>query len=84
MIDKEGWYSVTPECIAKYLAERVNIALPEQGSQIQQEDDSDQEQMDEGNVINVLDAFGGVGGNTIQFGMNCGFCVGVDNDKVKI
>ena len=23
-IDEEGWYSVTPECIAKYLAERAN------------------------------------------------------------
>ena len=35
-------------------------------------------------VINVLDAFGGVGGNTIQFALACGFCVGVDNDKVKV
>ena len=35
-------------------------------------------------VLNVLDAFGGVGGNLIQFGLKCGFCVGVDNDKVKI
>ena len=40
--------------------------------------------MTNGDVINVLDAFGGVGGNVIQFGMYCGFCVGVDNDKVKI
>ena len=23
MIDKEGWYSVTPECISQYLATRV-------------------------------------------------------------
>ena len=23
MIDKEGWYSVTPECISQYLANRV-------------------------------------------------------------
>ena len=29
LIDKEGWYSATPECIAKYLAERVNEALAE-------------------------------------------------------
>lgn len=40
--------------------------------------------MTNGDVINVLDAFGGVGGNVIQFGTYCGFCVGVDNDKVKI
>lgn len=33
--------------------------------------------------INILDAFGGVGGNTIQFAKR-GFCVGVDNDSVKV
>ena len=32
----------------------------------------------------MLDAFGGVGGNCIQFGLKCGFCVGSDNDKVKV
>lgn len=33
--------------------------------------------------INVLDAFGGVGGNLIQFARR-GFCVGVDNDPTKV
>ena len=33
--------------------------------------------------INVLDAFGGIGGNLIQFAKR-GFCVGVDNDPVKV
>ena len=33
--------------------------------------------------INVLDAFGGVGGNMIQFA-KIGYCVGIDNDPDKI
>jgi trimethylguanosine synthase len=33
---------------------------------------------------NVLDSFCGVGGDLIQFGRKCGFCVGVDVDSVKI
>lgn len=32
---------------------------------------------------NVLDSFCGVGGNLIQFGRKCGFCVGVDIDPIK-
>ena len=31
----------------------------------------------------MLDAFGGVGGNVIQFGLS-GFCVGVDLDPSKV
>ena len=49
-----------------------------------QEEAEFQEQVMSREVLNVLDAFGGVGGNLIQFGLKCGFCVGVDNDKVKI
>lgn len=30
-----------------------------------------------------MDAFGGVGGNMIQFAKR-GFCVGIDNDPVKV
>ena len=32
----------------------------------------------------VLDAFCGVGGNTIQFAKKCAFCIGVDNDPIKV
>ena len=32
--------------------------------------------------INVMDAFGGVGGNVIQFGLK-GYSVGVEIDPVK-
>jgi tRNA/tmRNA/rRNA uracil-C5-methylase (TrmA/RlmC/RlmD family) len=33
---------------------------------------------------NVIDAFGGVGGNLIQFAIECGFCLGVDCDPTKV
>ena len=46
-----------------------------------EDDDADGEQRRE--RINVLDAFGGVGGNLIQFAKR-GFCVGVDNDPIKV
>jgi len=29
MLDKEGWYSVTPECIAQYLAQRAKEVSPD-------------------------------------------------------
>ena len=41
----------------------------------------DEERIDE--KINVLDAFGGIGGNMIQFAKR-GYCVGIDNDPVKV
>ena len=73
-MDREAWYSVTPEPIAKYLAVRAKMNKNENGEAI-----SDDEQ-----PINVLDAFGGVGGNLIQFAIECGFCLGVDSDSTKI
>ena len=79
MIDKEGWYSVTPEPFAEYLAVRVEKKFkPDQmmsASQNKNDDaDSDDEIMQsedacdeeaEQECINILDAFGGVGGNMI-------------------
>ena len=75
-IDKEGWYSVTPEPFAKYLAQRVETTFKSQthGDHLH-EFEEDQ--------VNVLDAFGGVGGNTIQFALK-GFCVGLDLDPIKV
>ena len=35
-------------------------------------------------TVNILDAFGGVGGNMIQFASECGFCLGVDSDPKKV
>ena len=64
-IDDESWYSITPEPMAKHIANRVEHTCGNgdpQGS------------------CNVLDAFCGVGGNLIQFARRCGFCVGSDMD----
>jgi trimethylguanosine synthase len=47
-LDKEGWFSVTPEVIANHIAEKMTTWYPKQSAII-------------------LDAFGGVGGNTIAF-----------------
>ena len=43
----------------------------------------DGEEQGSSNTINILDAFAGVGGNLIQFAKK-GYCVGVDNDPVKV
>lgn len=69
MLDKEGWYSVTPECIAQYLAQRAKEVSPdhqawEEATGRGKHEDSDEE-LGENEVVNVLDAFGGVGGNVI-------------------
>lgn len=62
-IDEESWYSVTPEPMAKHIAQRV---------------------FDTFGPSNVLDAFSGIGGNSIQFARKCGFCVASDIDLQKI
>lgn len=81
-IDKEGWYSVTPEVIANYLAKRVaNTFSSELAANAATGSDGGS---DLGAGINVLDAFAGVGGNLIQFAKECGYCVGVDMDPTKV
>ena len=45
-MDREGWFSVTPEKIAEHIAERCRCDV-------------------------IVDAFCGVGGNTIQFAFTC-------------
>jgi len=58
-LDEESWYSVTPEKIAKHIADKCRCGL-------------------------VLDGFCGVGGNAIQFAMNCDRVIAVDIDPEKI
>lgn len=68
-IDDESWYSITPEPLAKHIAQRVidvNANSVAEGS------------------LSILDAFCGVGGNLIQFARKCGFCVGSDMDPLKV
>ncbi|XP_005396132.1 PREDICTED: trimethylguanosine synthase [Chinchilla lanigera] len=61
-LDREGWFSVTPEKIAEHIAGRVSQC--------------------EWDV--VVDAFCGVGGNTIQFALTGKRVIAIDIDPVKI
>ncbi|CAH6777333.1 trimethylguanosine synthase [Phodopus roborovskii] len=62
-LDKEGWFSVTPEKIAEHIAGRVSQSF-------------------ECDII--VDAFCGVGGNTIQFALTGKRVIAIDIDPVKI
>uniref|UniRef100_A0A8C7ZIS0 Trimethylguanosine synthase n=1 Tax=Oryzias sinensis TaxID=183150 RepID=A0A8C7ZIS0_9TELE len=63
-LDREGWFSVTPERIAEHIALRVKHSFPT--SEL------------------VIDAFCGVGGNTIQFALTGKRVLAVDIDAVKL
>lgn len=58
-LDKEGWYSVTPERIAAHIAQRCASDV-------------------------IIDAFCGVGGNTIQFALTCHYVIAIDIDPVRL
>ncbi|RKP39838.1 RNA cap guanine-N2 methyltransferase-domain-containing protein [Dimargaris cristalligena] len=58
-IDEEGWYSVTPEAIAKDTAERCKCDI-------------------------IIDAFCGVGGNSIQFAKTCNKVIAIDINKQRL
>ncbi|KAG0198056.1 Trimethylguanosine synthase [Mortierella sp. GBA30] len=58
-MDKEGWYSVTPEKIAAHIAERCASDV-------------------------IIDAFCGVGGNSIQFALTCHRVIAIDIDPVRL
>lgn len=62
-LDKEGWFSVTPEKIAAHIAGRVSQSFK---------------------CDIVVDAFCGVGGNTIQFALTGKRVIAIDIDPVKI
>uniref|UniRef100_A0A2K5ES20 Trimethylguanosine synthase n=1 Tax=Aotus nancymaae TaxID=37293 RepID=A0A2K5ES20_AOTNA len=62
-LDREGWFSVTPEKIAEHIAGRVSQSFK---------------------CDVVVDAFCGVGGNTIQFALTGMRVIAVDIDPVKI
>lgn len=75
LIDDESWYSVTPEPMAKHIAAKISDRLASADDPLDRVPDG---------TANVLDAFVGCGGNLIQFGRKCGFCVGVDMDPQKL
>ena len=55
-LDKEGWFSVTPEAIANHIAKRFVTKLPAVGEA-------------ESTSLVILDAFVGVGGNAIALAL---------------
>ncbi|XP_008065690.1 trimethylguanosine synthase [Carlito syrichta] len=62
-LDREGWFSVTPEKIAEHIAGRVSQSFK---------------------CDVIIDAFCGVGGNTIQFALTGKRVIAIDIDPVKI
>lgn len=68
-IDEEGWYSVTPEAIAHHIATEAHaIALTNKSSAI----------------TVIVDAFCGVGGNTIQFAKYFDKVIAIDLDAGRL
>ena len=59
LLDRVGWYSVTPELIANQIAERCRCDT-------------------------IVDAFCGVGGNTIAFAQTCERVIAIDNDETRL
>ncbi|KAI8892981.1 RNA cap guanine-N2 methyltransferase-domain-containing protein, partial [Globomyces pollinis-pini] len=58
-MDYDGWFSVTPETIAKHLANRMACHT-------------------------IVDAFCGVGGNTIQFAQTCDHVIAIDINPIRL
>lgn len=84
MLDSEGWYSVTPEIIADHVAEKLGEIVPSIFQSICGDSVS------QGAGIVVLDAFCGMGGNSIAFGkiphhlVSLVVCVDVDRSKLRM
>ena len=64
-LDAESWFSITPECIAQHQARRCLAALRRVASGA-----IETRVTESSNQMTVLDAFCGVGGNTIAFARN--------------
>ncbi|XP_068252292.1 trimethylguanosine synthase isoform X2 [Nyctibius grandis] len=62
-LDREGWFSVTPEKIAEHIAVRVSQSF---------------------NCDIIVDAFCGVGGNSIQFALTSKRVIAIDIDPEKL
>lgn len=61
-MDREGWFSVTPERIAEHIADRM-VRRPE---------------------VLIVDAFAGVGGNSIQLALKGARVIAIDLDPVRL
>jgi len=71
MLDKEGWYSVTPEAIADHVAERMGRMLTDRaaaaGAKVDCTGDACEGASERGGGAVVLDPFCGCGGNAVAF-----------------
>eukprot|EP00978_Attheya_sp_CCMP212_P006154 scaffold13850_cov50-Attheya_sp.AAC.3 len=72
-LDKESWYSVTPEVIANHIANRMSHILTNHSNEPR-------------NDFVVLDAFCGCGGNAIAFAKqpNVSLVICIDTDRTKL
>mmetsp|Transcript_24399 Transcript_24399/g.44127 ORF Transcript_24399/g.44127 Transcript_24399/m.44127 type:complete len:496 (-) Transcript_24399:144-1631(-) len=72
-LDKESWYSVTPEVIANHIANRMSHILTNHSKEPR-------------NDFVVLDAFCGCGGNAIAFAkqQNVSLVICIDTDRTKL
>ncbi|WRT69641.1 uncharacterized protein IL334_006630 [Kwoniella shivajii] len=59
LLDRTGWFSITPQPIAAHIAERCACDL-------------------------IIDAFCGVGGNSIEFAKTCERVIAIDNDLTRL
>jgi trimethylguanosine synthase len=95
MVDAESWYSVTPELIARHIASRQcdrASAAPSLSSSSSSShaagtnNSNDDSNKGKSNKKIILDAFGGIGGNTIAFALHdhVDLVVCVDTDKAKL
>mmetsp|Transcript_13028 Transcript_13028/g.28207 ORF Transcript_13028/g.28207 Transcript_13028/m.28207 type:complete len:512 (-) Transcript_13028:1724-3259(-) len=77
-LDKESWYSVTPEAIADHIAHKMARMLKEDGSSRKS-----------GGAV-VLDAFCGCGGNAVAFAklppedVSLVVCIDIDRSKLEM
>uniref|UniRef100_A0A0K0DJF5 Trimethylguanosine synthase n=1 Tax=Angiostrongylus cantonensis TaxID=6313 RepID=A0A0K0DJF5_ANGCA len=62
LMDREGWFSVTPERIAEHIADRM-VRQP---------------------GILIVDAFAGVGGNSIQLALKGARVIAIDMDPIRL
>lgn len=77
-IDEEGWYSVTPEKIADHIAQEALSIAKTAAAAVEDSEDATPKQ------LVILDAFCGVGGNTIQFAKYFDKVLAVDLDPTRL
>jgi len=84
-LDREGWFSVTPEVIANHIAERMCAHV---SSSSEEENDDDDNMQEPKQKLVVLDAFTGVGGNVIAFALRPEvdrvICVDFDPNRLQM